>query len=119
MTVTTLCDAYHADAQAGRLLTRRGQSKQASTLAIDRGRIERHFKPLLGSAVVAVTRQDRLGYARRRRSQIRGPRQDKAARSGAGAPVAAARRPERWGCSARSSPMLCVAGCGRTIQFTA
>jgi integrase len=59
MTVGQLCDAYIADAEAGRLLTRRGQSKKASTLAIDRGRIERHFKPLLGScAVTAVTRRD-------------------------------------------------------------
>src|SRR5215831_17471312 len=59
MTVAELCDAYVADAQAGRLLTRRGQSKKASTLAIDRGRIERHFKPLLGSyAVTAVARAD-------------------------------------------------------------
>jgi integrase len=59
MTVAELCDAYLADAEAGRLLTRRGQSKKASTLAIDRGRIARHFKPLLGSrAVAAVTRAD-------------------------------------------------------------
>jgi integrase len=59
MTVAELCDAYLADAEAGRLLTRRGQSKKASTLAIDRGRIERHFKPLLGRhAVAAVTRAD-------------------------------------------------------------
>jgi len=58
-TVAELCDAYLADAEAGRLLTRRGQSKKASTLAIDRGRIERHFKPLLGGcAVAAVTRND-------------------------------------------------------------
>src|SRR5262249_21573367 len=48
-----------ADADAGRLLTRRGQSKKESTLAIDRGRIERHFKPLIGTCVVAtVTRND-------------------------------------------------------------
>jgi integrase len=59
MTVAEICDAYLADAEAGRLLTRRGQAKKASTLAIDRGRIERHFKPLLGSrAVTAVTRAD-------------------------------------------------------------
>ena len=37
MTVTELCDAYLADAEAGRVLTRRGQSKKPSTLAIDRG----------------------------------------------------------------------------------
>jgi integrase len=66
MTIAELCDAYLADAEAGRLLTRRGQAKKASTLAIDRGRIERHFKPLLGSrAVAAVTRADieRFMYA--------------------------------------------------------
>ena len=59
MTIAELCDAYLADAEAGRLLTRRGQSKKASTLTIDRGRIERHFKPLLGRyAAAAVTRAD-------------------------------------------------------------
>jgi integrase len=59
ITVAELCDAYLEDAEAGRLLTRRGQSKKASTLAVDRGRIERHFKPLLGArAVAAVTRED-------------------------------------------------------------
>jgi integrase len=59
MTVAELCDAYLADALAGRLLTRRGQAKKASTLAIDVGRIERHIKPLLGRmAVAAVERAD-------------------------------------------------------------
>jgi len=54
-----LCDTYITDAEAGRLLTRRGESKKASTLTIDRGRIERHFKPLLGNRAVAeVTRAD-------------------------------------------------------------
>jgi hypothetical protein len=36
-TVSELCDLYLADAQAGRLLTRRKVSKKASTLAIDVG----------------------------------------------------------------------------------
>lgn len=58
-TVAELCDDYLADAMAGRLLTRRGQAKKASTLAIDVGRIERHIKPLLGRlAVAAVDRTD-------------------------------------------------------------
>jgi integrase len=58
-TVAELCDAYLADAEAGRLLTRRGVSKKASTLATDRGRVERHVKPLLGHLkVAAVTRED-------------------------------------------------------------
>src|SRR5216683_6560119 len=59
MTVGELCDSYIADAEAGRLLTRRGNAKKASTLTIDRGRIERHVKPLLGRvAVSAIERRD-------------------------------------------------------------
>jgi integrase len=58
-TVSVLCDLYLADAEAGRLMTRRRTAKKASTLVTDRGRIERHIKPLLGSrAVAAVTRED-------------------------------------------------------------
>jgi integrase len=58
-TVAELCDAYLADAQGGRLLTRRKTAKKASTLAIDVGRIERHIKPLLGRrSVAAVTPED-------------------------------------------------------------
>jgi integrase len=58
-TVAELCDLYLADAEAGRLLTRRKVAKKASTLATDRGRIERHIKPQLGRmAVAAVDRSD-------------------------------------------------------------
>jgi integrase len=58
-TVAELCDLYLADAVAGRLLTRRKVAKKASTIATDRGRIERHIKPLLGRLKVdAVTRED-------------------------------------------------------------
>src|SRR6185312_7413912 len=39
-TVTELCDLYLADAEAGRLLTRRKSPKKPSTLLTDRGRIE-------------------------------------------------------------------------------
>ncbi len=58
-TVADLCDLYLADAEAGRLLTRRKVAKKPSTLATDRGRIERHIKPLLGHmAAAAVDRGD-------------------------------------------------------------
>jgi integrase len=58
-TVAQLCDLYLADAQAGRLLTRRMLAKKSSTLRTDRYRIERHIKPLLGLHKVAVvTRED-------------------------------------------------------------
>ena len=50
---------YLVDALAGRVLKRSGVAKKASTLTIDKGRIERHIKPLLGThAVAAVTRRD-------------------------------------------------------------
>ncbi len=52
-TLAELCDDYIEAAEAGRLLTRRRIPKKASTLAIDKGRIERHIKPLLGSLKVA------------------------------------------------------------------
>ncbi len=59
VTVSELCDLYLADAEAGRLLTRRRGAKKPSTLLTDRGRITRHIKPLLGRlAVVAVDRAD-------------------------------------------------------------
>ena len=57
--VAELCDMYLADALAGRVLKRSGAAKRASTLEIDKGRIERHIKPLLGKHPVAgVTRRD-------------------------------------------------------------
>ena len=46
-------------AKPGRVLTRRQTTKKASTLDGDRGRIERHIKPLLGALkVAAVTPTD-------------------------------------------------------------
>jgi len=58
-TVSELCDLYLADAEGGRLLTRRGVAKKPSTLATDKGRIARHIKPVLGPLKVkAVTRTD-------------------------------------------------------------
>jgi hypothetical protein len=58
-TVAELCDLYLAEAEAGRLLTRRRGAKTPSTLLTDRGRIIRHIKPLLGRlAVAAVARAD-------------------------------------------------------------
>jgi integrase len=59
MTVAELCDMYLADALAGRVLKRSGTAKKASTLTIDKGRIERHIKPVLGThPIAAVTRRD-------------------------------------------------------------
>ena len=58
-TVNALCDLYLAEAEAGRMLTRRGAAKKAATLATDRSRIDAHIRPLLGAMkVVAVTSRD-------------------------------------------------------------
>ena len=58
-TVAQLCEDYLEAAEAGRVLTRRKASKKPSTLATDKGRIERHIKPLLGNLKVsAVARAD-------------------------------------------------------------
>jgi integrase len=58
-TVADLCNIYLEAANAGRVLTRRKATKKASTLATDKGRIERHIKPLLGNhKVAAITRGD-------------------------------------------------------------
>jgi integrase len=57
--VAELCDLYLADAEAGRILTRRKAAKKPSTILTDKGRIERHIKPLLGiMKVPTVTRAD-------------------------------------------------------------
>jgi hypothetical protein len=57
--VAELCDLYLSDAETGRILTRRKAAKKVSTILTDRGRIERHIKPLLGTMrVPAVTRAD-------------------------------------------------------------
>lgn len=58
-TVGELCDLYLEDAEAGRLLTRRGGTKKASTILTDHSRINAHIKPILGKLKVpAVTRED-------------------------------------------------------------
>lgn len=49
VTIAELCDEYLHSAEAGIVLTRFKRPKKASTLQIDRGRIERHIKPVLGA----------------------------------------------------------------------
>ncbi|MDP3401446.1 MAG: site-specific integrase [Brevundimonas sp.] len=59
VTISDLLDRYLADADAGRLLTRRRTAKAASTTATDRSRIDAHIRPILGGlTVAAVTRLD-------------------------------------------------------------
>lgn len=58
LTISSVCEDYFNDAMNGKVL-RRGKPKKQSTLAIDRGRIKRHIRPLLGDkAIDEVTRHD-------------------------------------------------------------
>jgi integrase len=52
ISVAELCREYLEKADRGELITRRGRIKKSSTLYIDRGRIERHIIPLLGSRTI-------------------------------------------------------------------
>lgn len=52
MPVADLCYEYLAKAESGKLITRRGKTKKASTIYTDRGRIVRHIIPLLGRRTV-------------------------------------------------------------------
>lgn len=59
LTLAQLCDTYMSAAEAGAIEGKAGRPKRASTLAVDRGRIDRHIKPLLGSKkVIDLTRAD-------------------------------------------------------------
>jgi len=59
MTIAEVCDWYLKEAEAGRILGRRRRPIKASTLAMDRSRIEQHIKPLIGSRrVKALTLGD-------------------------------------------------------------
>jgi integrase len=59
MTVAEVCDWYLEKAASGELLGRKGKPIKASTLAMDRSRIEQHVKPLIGRrTVVGLTSRD-------------------------------------------------------------
>ncbi|HWB48646.1 MAG TPA: Arm DNA-binding domain-containing protein [Stellaceae bacterium] len=55
-TVAEVCDWYLTKAEAGRILGRRRRPIKASPLAMDRGRIESHIKPLLGRRQIGMLR---------------------------------------------------------------
>jgi len=53
ITVAEVCDWYLTEAEEGRILGRRRRPIKASTLAMDRSRIDVHIKPLLGKRAVS------------------------------------------------------------------
>lgn len=52
MTVRELCEAYIEAAEKGLIFGKRGLPKKASTIYVDKGRVNRHVVPLLGSKLV-------------------------------------------------------------------
>jgi integrase len=65
ITVAELCREYLNRAEQGLIITRRKQTKKASTIYTDRGRIERHVIPLLGArSIKDVTSADLRGFLR-------------------------------------------------------
>jgi integrase len=52
ITISELCDWFLTEAEAGRILGRKRRPIKASTLHMDRSRIETHVKPLLGKRQV-------------------------------------------------------------------
>ena len=65
MTIRQLCHAYLEAVKGGSVLGKGKRPKKASTLATDRGRIERHILPLLGSRRVRdVTTPDIIRFMR-------------------------------------------------------
>lgn len=57
LTVAELCDRYISAADAGLIMGKGQRPKKASTLVSDRGRVERHIKPLLGRKLVRDLKQ--------------------------------------------------------------
>jgi integrase len=53
MSVSEVCDWYLEEAEGGRILGRNRRAIKASTLRMDRSRIETHIKPLLGARLVS------------------------------------------------------------------
>jgi integrase len=53
MSVSEVCDWYLEEAEGGRILGRHRRAIKASTLKMDRSRIETHIKPLLGARLVS------------------------------------------------------------------
>lgn len=80
-TVAAVCDWYLEEAEAGRLLGRKNRPIKASTLYMDRSRIERHIKPLLGTRKVAALETSDVS---KMQADIAAGKTAKARRSGAG-----------------------------------
>ena len=117
LTVADLCREYLSKAERGLILTKRGDTKKASTLYTDRGRIERHIIPLIGKRTVKdLTTADVRKFvqdviAGKTAGEVQTPKRRRAiVRGGAGA--AARTKGSPW---AVSSPTPCMRDTARII----
>ena len=91
VSVTEVCDWYLKEAEAGRILGRSRRPIKASTLKMDRSRVETHIKPLLGARLVSgLTLRDIEGMQAdiAAGKSARGPKAGRGGRSTGGSGVA-------------------------------
>ena len=81
MTIAEVCDWYLEEAGSGRLLGRNRRPIKASSVAGDRGRIETHIKPLIGTRMIS---QLKLVDVERLQADIAGGKTARTKRSGRG-----------------------------------
>ena len=116
LTVADLCREYLAKAERGLILTKRGDTKKASTLYTDRGRIERHIIPLIGKRTVKdLTTADVRKFvqdviAGKTAGEVQTPKRRRAIVRGGPGP-----RPAQKACWAVSSPTPCMRATARII----
>ena len=116
LTVADLCREYLAKAERGLILTKRGDTKKASTLYTDRGRIERHIIPLIGKRTVKdLTTADVRKFvqdviAGKTAGEVQTPKRRRAIVRGGPGP----RRAQK-ACWEASSPTPCMRATGRII----
>ena len=118
MTVAALCDDYLEAAERGLVLGKRKRPKAETTLATDRGRIERHINPLLGTMAVAdVQAADVRRFMHRCSRPARPKRRSRPSpRASPELPAVGAPRRARWGCWAASSALRFGEGIRQTTQ---
>jgi integrase len=93
MTVAELCDWYLSEAKAGRIVGKKGRPIKASTLAMDRSRIEQHVKPLIGrralSGLTAADIEDMQAAIARGKTAKARPKNGRTGKTSGGRGVAA------------------------------
>jgi len=100
MSVSQVCDWYLEQAETGRILGRNRRPIKASTLRMDRSRIDTHIKPLLGSRLVSgLTLRDIEGMQAdiAAGKSARGRKEGRGGRSTGGAGVASRTIGTLWG----------------------